>query len=106
MIEGLGSVWVANSDDGTVTRLDPQTGQVGRRADPRRSGPARAHRRRRASCGSPTPRTTSVSQIDPKTGRVVGRAIPVGDDPIGIAFGNGAVWTANHQDGTVTRITP
>ena len=48
----------------------------------------------------------SVSQIDPKTGRVVGRAIPVGDDPIGIAFGNGAVWTANHQDGTVTRITP
>ena len=48
----------------------------------------------------------TVSQIDPKTNRVVGRAIPVGDDPIGIAFGNGAVWTANHQDGTVTRITP
>ena len=48
----------------------------------------------------------TVSQIDPKTGRVVGRAIPVGDDPIGIAFGAGAVWTANHQDGTVTRIKP
>ena len=47
----------------------------------------------------------TVSQIDPKNGRVVGRAIPVGDDPIGIAFGAGTVWTANHQDGTVTRIS-
>jgi hypothetical protein len=37
---------------------------------------------------------------------VIGRAVSVGDDPIGISFGQGAVWTSNHQNGTVTRIDP
>jgi len=33
-----------------------------------------------------------------------GRPIEVGDDPIGIAVGRRAVWTANFRDGTLSRI--
>ena len=32
--------------------------------------------------------------------------IEPGDDPIGIAVGGGAVWTANFRDDTVTKIQP
>jgi DNA-binding beta-propeller fold protein YncE len=47
-----------------------------------------------------------VTRIDPVGGKVVGEPIAVGDDPIGIAVGAGAVWTANFRAGTVTRIEP
>ena len=43
--------------------------------------------------------------VDGRTRRV-GRRIEVGTDPLGIAAGAGAVWTANGADGTVTRIDP
>ncbi|MDQ4107269.1 MAG: hypothetical protein M3138_00475 [Actinomycetota bacterium] len=33
-------------------------------------------------------------------------AIPVGDGPVGVAVGAGAVWTANASDGTVSRVDP
>ena len=48
----------------------------------------------------------TVTRIDPAGGKVVGEPIAVGDDPIGIAVGAGAVWTANFRAGTVTRIQP
>ena len=48
----------------------------------------------------------SVTRIDERTGKIVGSAIPVGDEPIGIAAGAGAVWVANHESNTVTRIQP
>ena len=48
----------------------------------------------------------SVTRLDPQTGRVVGAPIPVGQRPLGIASGAGAVWVANHGDHTITRIDP
>jgi DNA-binding beta-propeller fold protein YncE len=39
-------------------------------------------------------------------GQIVGKPIPTGKDPSDLAFGGGAVWTANLSDGTVTRIDP
>ena len=48
----------------------------------------------------------TVTRIDPASGKVVGEPIEVGDDPIGIAVGAGAVWTANFRAGTVTRLEP
>ena len=47
----------------------------------------------------------TVTRIDP-AGKVAGEPIEVGEDPIGIAVGAGAVWTANFRAGTVTRIRP
>ena len=32
--------------------------------------------------------------------------ITVGNDPLGIAAGAGAIWVANHESATVTRIRP
>jgi streptogramin lyase len=36
----------------------------------------------------------------------VEEAVPVGDGPVGVAVGGGAVWTANATDGTVSRVDP
>ncbi len=47
----------------------------------------------------------SVAVIDPKTNRLVGQ-VPVGSRPIAVAFGDGAVWVANAEDETVSRIDP
>ena len=38
-----------------------------------------------------------------RRGKVAGEPIEVGEDPIGIAVGGGAVWTTNFRDDTVTR---
>jgi hypothetical protein len=43
--------------------------------------------------------------LDPLSGATVA-SIPVGKDPVDIAFGEGSVWVTNHGDGTVTRIDP
>jgi YVTN family beta-propeller protein len=47
----------------------------------------------------------TVSLIDPVTRQVSGAPIPVGDGPLSIAAGAGAVWVAN-TEGTVSRIEP
>jgi DNA-binding beta-propeller fold protein YncE len=44
-----------------------------------------------------------VTRIDAKS-RKADEPIAVGDDPIGIAAGDGVVWTANFRDGTVSKI--
>ena len=46
----------------------------------------------------------SVAVVDTKT-RVVAD-IPVGSGPVAVATGGGAVWAANGDDGTVSRIDP
>ncbi len=47
----------------------------------------------------------SVAVVDPDSGKLVGD-VPTGGRPIGVATGEGAVWTANADDGTVLRIDP
>jgi class 3 adenylate cyclase/streptogramin lyase len=51
------------------------------------------------------PAVDSVARIDPAAGDIPG-AIPVGRTPIAIAAGNGKVWVANFDDGTVQSIDP
>ena len=64
VVYALGSLWLANTSDETVTRFDPATFTNG-----------------------PVAR------------------IPIGRQPVAIAYGEGALWTAN-ADHTVTRIDP
>jgi serine/threonine-protein kinase len=47
----------------------------------------------------------SLQRIDPETNELVA-TFPAGDDPVGIATGEGSVWTASKLDGTATRIDP
>jgi len=53
--------------------------------------------------GSVTVLADSVAVVDPETGKVVAD-VPIGGRPIGIAVGGGAVWVANADDQTVSRI--
>jgi len=48
-------------------------------------------------------RPNSIVRIDPKTNKVV-ESIAVGREPSGIVASNGAVWVANEQDRTLSRI--
>jgi YVTN family beta-propeller protein len=57
------------------------------------------------SGGSVVVAPNSVAVVDPETSRLVGD-VPVGLRPIAVAVGEGAVWVANADDGTVQRIDP
>ena len=100
---GSGSIWVANVDAHSVSRVDPakqvviQTIQVG-------NGPAGI-----AFGGGfvwvANSLDGTVSRIDPRTDTVVQR-IPVGNGPAGVAVDSRYVWVANSSDGTVTQDRP
>ncbi len=95
------SIWVANTGDDTITRIDAGSGT------PTKTLPVTATE---FSFGAGTLWASQrsenrVARIDPRTGSVV-QTIPVGNGPTGIAFGNGATWVANSLDGTVSRIDP
>ena len=47
----------------------------------------------------------SVAVVDAKTSRVIGDIL-VGSNPIAVAAGEGGIWVANADDGTVTHIDP
>jgi DNA-binding beta-propeller fold protein YncE len=44
-------------------------------------------------------------RIDPHTDRIIAK-VPVGQEPIGIAVSPHAIWIANYQDGTLSKIDP
>jgi YVTN family beta-propeller protein len=100
--EGLGAVWVSNTKDGTVDRVNPttfkveKTIRVGKQPKDIVAGKGFVWV---VNAGSNT-----VSRIDPATNRVAGAPIVVGQNPIGIALGKRAIWVANHGDDTVSRI--
>ena len=104
VIETESAAWIANSGDGTVTRLNRKTGDV--------LGTTKVGRNpRQLAFGNGFVWVTNnadntVTRLDPNTGRVVGSPIPVGQKPLGIASGAGAVWVANHADHSITRIQP
>jgi len=51
-----------------------------------------------------TPRGNTVWRLDPVTNEPIGKPILVGGAPIGIAVGEGAVWTADMWTGSVSRL--
>jgi YVTN family beta-propeller protein len=101
---GAGAVWVANSLDNSVSKLDAATGDVVRTitVGGTPSGVAfglGAVWVSNASDGTVSRITTSATPVV--------RPIPVGNGgPGAIAVGADAVWVANDLDGTVSRIDP
>jgi DNA-binding beta-propeller fold protein YncE len=91
---GGGSLWVANHDARTVTRIHPAGGKVV--ADiPVPSEPHRvAYGAGAAWVGNW--HDNSVSRIDPATNRVVGPPIPIGSHHAGnLVVGAGSVWVTS-----------
>ena len=101
---GEGAIWVTNSNDGTVSRIDPvernvrQTIIVGSNPSGIAVGAGAVWV---ANHGDGT-----VSRIDPETNTAVGEPIAVGNDPTAVAFGEGSVWVTNSADRTLSRIDP
>ena len=128
---GSGSIWVPNSADGTVTRVDERSGRV--LATITVGDPANlvgrgcleygVHGLYSGSfefrlCDMPSAAAGSedgiwvtdnadqaVARIDPARNRVQAR-IPVGLDLWGIAAGAGMVWATDYLTSTVVRIDP
>ena len=103
---GAGSIWVAMSDRGAVSRIDPATNTV-QQTIPIPGGPSALAVGGGFVWVADTLAGT-VARIDPRAngGQVVGKPIRVGNAPSAIAYGLGAVWVANSVDRTVIRIDP
>ena len=109
---GEGSVWVLNTADDRVSRVDPRTGNVIRAFTPRRRPTDIAAGAGALWIGSGPGATHRVSRVDPATGEETRTVrLPVGENHFGsegfpmIAVGAGAVWAIN-TDGTISRLDP
>lgn len=105
---GAGALWVT-SNNGTISEVDPRSNRVvetiritegGRTTVTVGGGSVWA-----AEITGPGAEA-SVVRIDPQTAQVIGDPIDAGRNPLGLAFGAGALWVANYDDGTVTRYQP
>jgi YVTN family beta-propeller protein len=109
---GGGSLWVANHDDRTVTRIDLASGKVVANIPV----PSEPHR---VAYGAGATwvgnwHDNSVSRIDLATNRVVGSPIPIGAHHAGnLAVGAGELWVTSDyrtnaaaEDMAVVRIDP
>lgn len=95
---GEGAVWYLNNT-GTVTRLDPVTGEDQRLVVPAADGVAVGE----GSVWVLDGEGAQVLRIDPDTLRETGR-FDVGEGPTALAVGLGSVWVVNRGDATVSRI--
>jgi YVTN family beta-propeller protein len=100
---GDGAVWVTNSADGTVDRIDPVTRTV-RQTVRVGNGPI-GIAFGDGSVWVANGASATVSRIDPGSNEVV-QTIPVGNGPAGIAIGRGAVWVVNRDSHTLSKIDP
>jgi len=101
MTYGLGSVWVANTTDSTVSRIAAGSGRVAAPI-PTESSPAAIV----AGYGGIWVATATgrLLFIDPRTDRVT-RSLPVGGQLVGAAVGARSVWIAE-SGGSVARLDP
>lgn len=102
---GEGGVWVASLLSGTITLIAPHTEQVV-------ASVALPDGAVRLTVGGGyvwvTGKTDTLVRVNPHPLGVTlnWRQVRVGQGPIGVAVGQGAVWTANAQAGTVSKVDP
>jgi YVTN family beta-propeller protein len=102
---GDGFIWVANSLDGTVSKIDPREngGQVVDRITVGNGPTGVAYGLGRVWVANSVDRT--VEPIDPSTDKP-GRPIPVGTGADAIAVGDGAVWVTGRSAAVLARLDP
>lgn len=98
----FGSLWVTNSVDRAVERIDPRTGRkiasVPGFDDPQDVIAARGF------LWVIEYGDRAMQRLDPRRNRKVGPPIRLGPDPGGVAAGGGSLWVAHFGNGTVTRV--
>jgi len=105
LVAAAGSIWVTNSVEDVVRRIDPETGAVSDTVGGVGSGPT-SLAFGDSSIWVVDEDGRAVRRIDPDRGEVVGPPIEVGNGPSAIAFGEGGAWVVNALEGTVSRIDP
>ncbi|MBN1528540.1 MAG: ABC transporter substrate-binding protein [Thermoleophilaceae bacterium] len=99
---GAGAVWAINPD-GSISRIDRDTGEIEARIELREAAWTLAAGREGVwflSFGD------TVTRIDPRTNRV-GQTVRVGTQGLwGLAVGDGSVWATARDDGLLWRIEP
>jgi YVTN family beta-propeller protein len=98
---GAGSLWVTSTDQQTVSRVDPDSGEVRQTIQVGSGASAVAADDRGVWVTNSLAGT--VSRIDPRTNGVV-QAIAVGGTPDAVALDRRTVWVANKDAQTVTRL--
>lgn len=110
-----GALWVsivgsgdlgAPSDDDSVSRIDPETGESVATLKVNRAPMSLAITPGAVWVVQFGNNGESVWRIDPQTNQIVDEPIVTGLAPIELALGDGALWVANHDADTVTRIDP
>ena len=99
---GAGSVWVTNSADGTVTRIDPAT--LVSTTIPVGHGPA-AVAVNAAGVWIANAGDNRLVRVDAATNAVAG-GTRVGDGPTAVLAMPTALWVANGRGGTIMRLDP
>jgi YVTN family beta-propeller protein len=99
---GFGDLWVTDSFENTVSRIDP-TGVVTHTIGVGRGASAVAVGE--GAVWVVDSLDDTVVRIDPHTNSVT-KTISVGHYPSGIAVGADAVWVTNRNDGSISRIDP
>jgi YVTN family beta-propeller protein len=99
----LGSVWVSNRNSGTVSVVDPRTNRVTRTIElPGLQPGGLAVVGAEVVVGNDTGGSSDLAAVDARTGAV--RRLTAGRRPGFVAAVGGAVFVANRDDGTVSRI--
>jgi ABC-type transport system substrate-binding protein/DNA-binding SARP family transcriptional activator/outer membrane protein assembly factor BamB len=97
---GAGSAWIASAQDGTISRVDRDGGEVVKiPVDGSPEALAFGNRSLWVADGD----ARRVLQVDPGSNRVVSQ-IAVGNTPRALAVTDGALWVASGLEGTVDRI--
>jgi DNA-binding beta-propeller fold protein YncE len=97
------AIWVTSEPDGTLTRLDPESGD--RVGAPLRLGTGIAGVAVGAgSVWVSDPPRGEVLRVDPRAGGKLTARIAVGGTPGAIAFGGGRVWVADETGAGITAI--
>ncbi|HEU5062673.1 MAG TPA: protein kinase [Solirubrobacterales bacterium] len=89
---GSKAVWVTSERDGTLTRLDPETGEVVGR--PRKIAGIAGIAVGGKWTWATNPRRGELLRLDPTSGREL-RTVPLKGEPGPIALGGGRVWLAD-----------
>jgi len=100
---GNDAIWVANTGEHSVSRLEGGTLRVRQTISVGSAPSGLAVGRGAVWVANGLDGT--LSRIDPQTDRVV-QTIEVGNGPAAVAYGLGSVWVANRADQTVTRVDP
>ena len=102
LVYGFGSLWVANSGERTVQRVNPKTHEVIGTYEVGSNPTAIALSARNVWVANGS--DSSVSEIDPAIDRVVVSRIAVGALPAALASGPRGVWVANSGDDNLSLI--